>query len=119
MRWQSNLKERYAAKGWEALREADEAFKRRLERFCAEKGILVLDDNPEGKDWMILLKDGTEAYVDRRSYVIADRETEFWTEYNPDFGGVIAEFFDIRGRPSKQEVIIPNSEISAVCDEWQ
>ncbi|MDQ3649589.1 MAG: hypothetical protein M3458_04770 [Acidobacteriota bacterium] len=118
MNWQSDIKNRYATKGWEAFRAAEEAFRQHLERFCAERSISIIDDNPEGQDWMVLLKDGTELYVDRRSYDTEGAQAGFWIEYSPEHGGIIAEFSAERGRPHKHEVIIPNADISAVCDKW-
>ena len=118
MDWVENLKKRYARSGWEALRAADEAFKRRLEQFCAERGISVVDDNPEGQDWMFLLKSGEELYVDRRSYDMSDGKI-FWIEYVPELGGIRAEFFGADGLSEEHEMVIPKSEVSMVCDEWR
>jgi len=118
MNWERDLKKRYAESGWEAFRAADEAFKRRLERFCAERRISVVDDNPEGQDWMFLLKTGEEFYVDRRSYEVGDGRT-FWIEYKPELGGITAEFFDADGLFKKYEIVIPQSEISVVSDDWR
>lgn len=118
MEWQNDIKQRYAERGWDALHEAQQAFRQRLERFFAERGISIIDDNPEGKNWMVLLKDGTELFVERRSYDTVNAQDDFWIEYSPEHGGVFAEFFDAMGRPSRHEVIIPSADISAMFDEW-
>lgn len=118
MEWQNDIKQRYAERGWDAFREAQQAFRQRLERFSAERGISIIDDNPEGKDWMVLLKDGTELYVERRSYDTGSAQGDFWIEYSPEHGGIVAEFFDPMGRPSRHEVIIPSADICAMFDEW-
>ena len=117
MDWQTNIKKKYAIEGWEALRPADEAFKQRLEQFFAERGLSIVDDNPEGQDWIFLLKDGTELYVDRRLYSLKDPQINLLIDYSPEHG-IIAKFFDARGRLYKHEIIVPNNEISAVSDNW-
>lgn len=68
---------------------------------------------------MILLKDGTELYVERRSYETGSAQTDFWIEYSPKRGGIVAEFFNAHGRPAKYEVVVPNDQITAVFDKWQ
>ena len=118
MNWQEQIKQRYAEKRWDAFRLAQEAFKDRLDRFFRQRGISVIDDNPEGKDWMVLLKDGTELCIERRSYDTGSAQADLWIEYSPENGGVVAEFFDATGRPARREVIIPNDDIAAVSDEW-
>lgn len=118
MDWKKDLKKRYARSGWDAFRAADEAFKLRLEQFCAERSISIVDDNPEGHDWMVLLKSGEELFVDRRSYDMGGGKM-FWIEYKPEGGGITAEFFNADGLSEKPEILIPNSEVSMSCDEWQ
>ena len=48
MTWEKELKERYIGQGWNAFRTADEAFKKRLEKFCAERKISIIDDQSRG-----------------------------------------------------------------------
>ena len=60
MDWINDVKERYSKSGFDAFVDAAEDFKRRLDQFLAQHGISVVDDNPEGKEWLVLLKDGTE-----------------------------------------------------------
>lgn len=114
--WESDIRRRFATEGWESFREGEEAFRKLLGRFCAEHGISVLDRNPEGQDWAILLKDGRELYVPRESYETGDLQTDFWIEYSAEHGGVVAEFLNEVGKPGRYEVIVPNDEISAVSD---
>jgi len=117
MEWRDKIKQRYSEKGWDAFREARQAFKNRLERFFLERGISPIDDNPEGKDWMVLLKDGTELYVEGRSYDTTGPQIELWIGFSHEERGVVAQLFDESGRPSGHEVIIPNTDIAAVSDE--
>jgi len=119
MNWRNDLKKRYASSGWEAFRTASEAFKQRLERFSAERHISITDDNPEGQDWMVRLKDGTELYIERRSYDTENQQAELWIDYGPEQGGFVAEFYSVAGRLVRSEVIIPNALISDICTEWQ
>lgn len=118
MKWHEDVSGRYASMGWEALRPARDAFGKRLEQFLSEQGLVVVDDNPEGHDWLLLLKDGTELYVERRSYDTTDPEATFWIEYSPQDGGVIAEFYDKSGKPSERFVIVPNEQIADAKDDW-
>jgi hypothetical protein len=118
MNWDRSVKDRYEKEGWKALCVADEAFKQQLRRFCAEKGIIITDDHPEGQDWMILLKDGTELYVERRSYDTANPETDFWIDYKQEQGGIVAEFTGRVDKKNKYFILVHNEEIVAVCDNW-
>jgi hypothetical protein len=117
MHWQDKIKSRYTTEGFSAFTSADKAFQRRLLQFCARKGITISDDNPEGRDWIVLLKDGTELYVDRRSYIFGEEEAEFWVEFNPNQGGIVAKFFDPSGKLSHYEIIVPNDEILTTMTE--
>ncbi len=119
MDWKNDTRRRYAAQGSDAFHEAQQTFRDRIESFCAVRGIIINDDNPEGKDWLVLLKDGTELYVERRSYDTGNTQTDFWIEYCAEYGGIVAEFFDSSARPSTREVLIPNSDIASVNDEWR
>ena len=118
MNWQEDVKKRYKSTGWESLSAARDAFGKRLEQFLAERGLVVVDDNPEGHEWLLLLRDGTELYVERRSYDTEHPETTFWIEYKPQDGGVIAEFYDISGNLADRLVMVPNEEIADAMDDW-
>lgn len=118
MTWEDKLKSLYAIKGWDALRSAGEAFNERMSEFCKEQDVTISDENSEGRDWMVLLKDGNELYVDRKSYDIGNGRT-FWVEYDPVHGGITAEFFDADGKSEGHKVVIPNSEIADVSNDWR
>ena len=118
MDWQNSLKKRYEENGWDSFRSADQAFRQRLHRFCKAHAISVIDENPEGEDWIMLLKNGTELYVDRRSYDTGDEETDFWIEYDSRRGGIIVEFIYAKAREKMYEIIVPNEEIVAVFNDW-
>ena len=117
LKWQANLENRYDQIGWEALRLAQDAFQNRLEKTCEAHGWRAMDSHPEGRDWMLLLTDGSELYVERRSYDLAHGGT-LWVEYEPERGGVVVESFGSRGERLGLEVIVSNEEITAACDRW-
>jgi hypothetical protein len=114
MNWHQNVKERYQKEGWEAFRTAEKVFLQRLAQFCAEQNITILDDYPEGRDWLVLLKDGTELYVDRHSYDTDNEANDFLVDYDLHKGGVIVMFWKSKGF----QVLIPNDEISEISNKW-
>jgi hypothetical protein len=116
--WKKMVRERFESMGWEALSAAQAAFGRRMEQFLKERGLAVVDDNPEGHDWVLLLRNGTELYVERRSYDTNQANASFWVEYRPEDGGVVADFYDAFGNASDQFVIVPNEEIAESIDDW-
>ena len=115
--WRANLKNRYDQAGWEALRLADDAFQKRLHKLFEARGWRVMDSHPEGGDWMLLLGDGSELYVERRSYDLAQNET-LWVEYQPEMGGVVVECFGSQGQRLGSESVVSNAEITEACDRW-
>lgn len=117
MNWQKEIQQRYAAKSSDAFRAAEHAFTEVLEQFLRELGVSIIDDNPEGQHWMILLDDGTELFVGRRSYDTGNLQTDFWIDYLPEHGGVVAEFFHAPRQLSKYRILVPNSKIVEVSDQ--
>lgn len=116
MGWREDVKRRYSA-GEAAFRTAGEAFDLRLRRFCQEPGIRTLDSNPEGRYWLLLLSDQTEMLVERRTYHIAPEHAEFWIEYDPNLGGVVADFRRTGGK-GNAEVLVGNAEILDVTEDF-
>ena len=118
MTWEERMKERYHSEGASAFEDARRSFGRVLQVFCEKKGISIVDDNPEGKDWIILLRDGTELYVEWRSYETGNSNTDFWVEYMPERGGIVADFTETSDQLHRYAVIVPNADIVESLEDW-